>query len=157
MLADVVEPLEDYQRGSTREYTQQSALNRLVDAARPESDAARGFARLVDALVADPARRAGREVVRARLQEWQSLDVRLRPLLERSELLREAVPLAAEASALAAAALEALGFLEQGALAPQSWWEQRSPLLDKPKKPATALEVAYRPSIQKLMAAAAGR
>jgi hexosaminidase len=157
MLADVVEPLEDYQRGSTREHTQQTALNRLVDAARPESDAARGFARLVDALVADPARRAGREAVRARLQEWQSLDVRLRPLLERSELLREAVPLAAEASALAAAGLEALGFLEQGVPAPESWWEQRLPLLDRPRKPATALEVAYRPSIRKLMTVAAGR
>jgi hexosaminidase len=157
MLADVVEPLEDYQRGSTREYTQQSALNRLVDAARPESDAARAFARLVEALVADPARRAGREAVRARLREWQSLDVRLRPLLERSELLREAVPLAAEASALAAAGLEALGFLEQGVPVPESWWEQRSPLLEEPTKPVTALQVAYRPSIRKLMAAAAGR
>ncbi|HSB60150.1 MAG TPA: family 20 glycosylhydrolase, partial [Vicinamibacteria bacterium] len=38
-LADVVEPLKEYQRGQTRAYTQQTPLNRLVDAARPESDA----------------------------------------------------------------------------------------------------------------------
>ncbi len=155
-LADVVEPLEDYQRGETGDYTQQTPLNRLVDAARPESDAARAFSRQVDALLADPARQAGREAIRARLQEWQGLDVRLRPLLERNELLREAVPLAAEASALAAAGLEALGFLEQGVPAPASWWDARAPLLEREKKPVTALEVAYRPSVRRLMEAAVG-
>ena len=157
MLADVVEPLEDYQRGTTGHYTQQTALNRLMDAARPESDAGRAFSRQVEALLADPARRAGREAIRARLSEWQGLEVRLRPLLERNALLREAVPLAGEASALAAAGLEAVGFLEQGVPAPESWWTSRAPLLEGEKKPATGLEVAYRPAIRRLMEAAAGR
>jgi hexosaminidase len=153
-LADVVEPLEDYQRSGTGHYTQQTPLNRLMDAARPESDAARVFSRQVDALLADPAKRAGGEAVRARLREWQGLEVRLRPLLEREALLREAVPLAEEASALAGAGLEALGFLEQGVPAPESWWTARAPLLEREKRPATGLEVAYRPAIRRLMEAA---
>jgi hexosaminidase len=157
MLADIVEPLENYQRGATGHYTQQTALNRLMDAARPESDAAHAFSRQVEALLADPERQAGREAIRARLQEWQGIEVRLRPLLERNELLRETVPLAGEASALAAAGLEALGFLEQGVAAPESWWTARAPLLEREKRPATGLEVAYRPSIRRLMQAAAGR
>ena len=156
MLADVVEPLEDYQRGSTGRYTQQTPLNRLMDAARPESDAARAFSRQVEALLADPARRAGREAIRARLQEWQGLEARLRPLLERSQVLREAVPLAGEAAALASAGLEALGFQEGGLPAPESWWTARAPLLEREKRPATGLEVAYRPAIRRLMEAAAG-
>jgi hexosaminidase len=157
MLADVVEPLEDYQRGRTGHYTQQTPLNRLMDAARPESDAARAFSRQVETLLADPAKRAGREAIRAQLQEWQGLEVRLRALLERRELLREAVPLAGEASALAAAGLEALGFLEQGVPAPESWWTARAPLLEREKRPVTGLEVAYRPAVRRLMEAAAGR
>jgi len=157
MLADVVEPLEDYQRGTTGHYTQQTPLNRLMDVARPESDAARAFSRQVDALLADPAKQAGREAIRARLQEWQALEVRLRPLLERSERLREAVLLAGEASALAAAGLEALGFLEQGVPAPESWWTARAPLLEREEKPVTGLEVAYRPAVRRLIQAAAGR
>jgi hexosaminidase len=152
-LADVVEPLENYQRGGTGHFTQQTPLNRLMDAARPESDAARVFSRQVEALLADPAKRAGVDAVRARLQEWQGLDVRLRALLEREALLREAVPLAEEASALAGAGLEALGFLEQGGLAPQSWWTARAPLLEREKRPPTGLEVAYRPAIRRLMEA----
>jgi hexosaminidase len=157
LLADVVEPLEDYQRGATRHYTQQTPLNRLMDAARPESDAARAFSREVDALLSDPARGSGREAVRARLLEWQGLEARLRPLLERNELLREAVPLVGEASALAAAALEALSFLEQGVPAPEPWWTARAPLLERERRPLTGLEVAYRPSVRRLVKAAAGR
>jgi hexosaminidase len=156
-LADVVEPVEDYERGATKRYTQLTPLSRLVDAARPESEAARAFSREVEALLADPGRRAGREAIRARLSEWQGLEARLRPLLERHALLREAVPLAGEASALAAAGLEALGFLEQGVPAPESWWTARAPLLEREKRPATGLEVAYRPAIRRLMEAAAGR
>jgi hexosaminidase len=156
-LADVVEPLEDYQRGGTGSYTQQTPLDRLVDTARPESDAARAFSRQVDALLADPARQAGREEIRARLASWSGLSVRLRPLLESRAILHEAVPLAAEASDLAAAGLEALGFLEQGAPAPDAWWNARAPLLQRERRPATALEVAYRPSVRRLMEAAAGR
>ena len=156
-LADVVEPLEDYQRGETRHYTQQTPLNRLVDAARPESDTARDLARQVDMLLADPTRQAGRHAIRVGLEEWQGLDVRLRPLLEGTEILRETMGLAAEASALAAAGLEALGFLEQGVPAPEAWWTTRAPLLEREQKPRTGLEVAYRPSIKRLMEAAAGR
>ena len=40
-LADLVEPVKQYEGGGTREYTSLTPLNRLVDAARPESGAAR--------------------------------------------------------------------------------------------------------------------
>ena len=99
------------------------------------------------AFLADPAPQANRDAIRARFEEWRGLDARLRPLLERSEILREAVPLAAEASALAAAGLEALGFLDQGRPAPASWWAARAALLEREEHPPTGLEVAYRPSV----------
>jgi hexosaminidase len=155
-LADVVEPVKNYEREDTREYTTGTPLNRLVDAARPESDAARGFGQAVDTMLADPSRQAGREAIRARLTEWQDLGVGLRSLLEGRALLREAVPLAIEASTLAAAGLEALGFLEQGQAAPESWWKERAPLLQRPKGPPHGLEVAFRPAVGKLVEAARG-
>jgi hexosaminidase len=155
-LADVVEPLEDYQREETGEYTSLTPLNRLVDAARPESAAARRFEGMVDALLADPDHRADREEVRSRLEEWQGVEGRLRSLLEGTGILREAVPLAEQASGLAGAGLEALGFVEQGRPAPESWWTERASLLEKPERPATSLEVAFRPAVRKLMEAARG-
>ena len=60
-FTDVVEPVKDYTREeiATVEATSQSPLNRVIDAARPESDTARHFADLVDALMGGHARFQG--------------------------------------------------------------------------------------------------
>lgn len=154
-LADVVEPLEDYRRGEIFPYTQQTPLNRLVDAVRSESDTARAFEADVDAFLADPEKRAGRESVRARLTEWQGLADRLRPLVESRQLLRETVPLLEQASAVAGVGLEAIGLLEQGLPAADGWRQERARRLEVPEKPAHVLELAYLPAVRKLMDAAA--
>ena len=154
-LADVVEPLEDERKDAPRPPA--ASLPRLLHAARPESEAARHFSRQVDALLADPARQAGRDALRARLEEWRGLDARLRPLLEREELLRECAPLAADVSALARAGLEALDFIEQGRPAPDSWWRTREGLVVPEEAPASGLVVAFRPAVGRLLRAAAGR
>jgi len=56
-LADVMEPVKDYAREETATVVPTSAtpLNRLVDAARPESDTARRFADLVNVIVSGQA------------------------------------------------------------------------------------------------------
>ena len=58
-LADVVEPVKDYAREESPPLgaTSFTPLNRLVDAARPESATARHFAGMVDALLAGKGRR----------------------------------------------------------------------------------------------------
>src|SRR5580704_17858294 len=66
-LADVVTPATFGQRIRTHKYTQQTPLNRLVDAARPESETAREFAALVDRLN-DPM---NRERIRTWLVAWR--------------------------------------------------------------------------------------
>jgi hexosaminidase len=57
-FTDVVEPVKDYTREeiATVEATSLSPLNRVIDAVRPESDTARHFADLVDALDCGPGR-----------------------------------------------------------------------------------------------------
>ncbi len=125
-LTDLVEPVKGYERGQTAPYTQQTPLTGLVDAAR----------------------------LRARLAEWQALYPRLLPVLQRSSLLRDALPQAAEIQALAGAGLEALAFLEQATPAPASWWEDRARQLERPRKPASALDAAIRPAVRKLLEAA---
>ena len=57
VLADVVEPVKDYNRGdqAATEPTSADPLNRLVDAARPESLTARRFAEQVDQVLSGKA------------------------------------------------------------------------------------------------------
>jgi hexosaminidase len=155
-LADVVEPVEDYRRGGTGNYTSFTPLNRLVDAVRPESRAARLFGRLVDGLLDDPRRTVGREEIREHLAAWQGLEARLRPLLEANGILREVVPLAMEVSDVAAAGLEALAFVERESVAPGSWRAETAVRLQEPERRPHALEVAFRPAVEKLVAAASG-
>jgi hexosaminidase len=156
-LADLVEPVKVYERGGTREYTSLTPLNRLVDAARPESEGARELLTLADRLLADPTRQNGREALRSRLEAWQTASSRAVPVIARSSLLEDVAPLPAEVAALAGAGLEALAFLEQGRPAPTAWFAERAGLLDKPKKPAHGLEVAFRPAVKRLMEAAKGQ
>jgi hypothetical protein len=111
----------------------------------------------VDALVSDPGRRTGREEIRDRLVAWQGLDARLRPLLEETGMLRELVPLAAEVSNVAAAGLEALAFVEQDGVAPEAWRGEIAARLEGPERRPHALEVAFRPAVEKLVAAALPR
>ncbi len=146
-LADVVTPATFGQRIRTHKYTQQTPLNRLVDAARPESDTARQFAALVD--------RGDRAELRTWLTRWRDNDEELKPTLEKSELLREDVPVSEALSRLAAIGLQALDDLDRGQRPPDAWLAQQRAFLDTSKKPIAELRIAIVPSIERLLNAAA--
>ncbi|HSD29772.1 MAG TPA: family 20 glycosylhydrolase, partial [Vicinamibacteria bacterium] len=155
-LADLVEPVKRYERGTTREYTSLTALNRLVDAARADSEPSRRLGVLVDRLLADPTRQNGREAIRDLLESALATSGRVGPVLARSSLLEDATALPSEVAGLANAGLEALAYVEGRTTAPDTWWQARSGLLEKPKKPVHGLEVAFRPAVKRLMEAARG-
>jgi hexosaminidase len=148
MLADLLEPVKFYQREETRPYTSFTPLNRLVDATRPESDAVRQFAGLVENLGAN------KEKIRKQLALWRDNQAELIPVMQRSGLLLEAVPLAEDVSALATAGLEALEYIEAGKAAPQTWVDSQLALLGRAAKPRAELLIMIVPSIRKLVEAA---
>jgi hexosaminidase len=142
-LADVVVPATFGQRIRTHHYTQLTPLNRLVDAARPESETARNFAALLDQM--DIAQ------MRMWLTRWRDNDAWLKPVLEKSELLKEDVPVSAELSQLGSSGLEALDYLERKQRPPETWLNQQRALLETLKKPQVELRFAIAPSIAKLV------
>jgi hexosaminidase len=89
VLADVLEPVKNYERGRTRMYTQFTPLNRLVDAVRPESNVAREFMTM------------SVEHKRERLLLWASNHAKLQPILHQSVLLQEIEPLSKNLSDVA--------------------------------------------------------
>jgi hexosaminidase len=146
-FADVVTPATLGQRIRTHTYTQQTPLNRLVDAVQPESETAREFAALVD-------RTEGAQM-RIWLARWRDNDAQLRPLLEQSELLREAVPVSENLNRLATIGLQALDYLDRGERPPDAWLAQQRAFLESCKKPQAELRLAIVPSIEKLVNATA--
>ena len=148
-LADVVLPATFGQRIRTHRYTQLTPLVGLVDAARPESDTARDFAVLVENM--------DRVQMRIWLTRWRDNHAQLRPLLEKSDLLKEDIPVSETLSHLGAIGLQALDYLDRGERPPASWVAQQRSFLETLKKPLAELRLAIAPSIEKLVIAAASQ
>ncbi|HEX3557666.1 MAG TPA: family 20 glycosylhydrolase [Pyrinomonadaceae bacterium] len=154
-LASVVEPVKEYRRYEVRPQTMLSPLTGLVDAVRPDSDAARRFTSEVDALLSDAPRFAARsQELQSTLADWHDAGPPLNALIDRSPALTEARPLAADLSKLGAAGLEALAYLTKGNAPTAAWRDSRLAMLDEAAKPKAALEFPFLPSLRELIVAA---
>jgi hexosaminidase len=157
-LAEIVEPVKFYNRHRSREYTQMTPLNRLVDAVRPESEKARQLSRLVDEVLAgSPDYARSKEACQAWFKQWRDNHTRLKPVLRSSHLLREIIPLSETVMSLAEAGLTALDYIERGEAAPQNWLDQVSVLFHQPIRPEHELLIAIIPAIRKLIAAVSSK
>jgi hexosaminidase len=154
VLADVVEPVKYYARGDMRPYTTETPLERLVDAARPESDEARRFRNSVDEFLQKALNWGKSENIRELLTKWRDNHMTLRPILDRSEKLSEALPLSQDLSNLGRLGLEAVEFLTSAKTPEPKWQEGARELLEGAQKPRAEVEIALIPAIRKLVLAA---
>ena len=148
-LAAVVEPVKDYAREAAHPYDRFTPLNRLIDAARPDSETVRRFAALVDHMSA-----ADLPQIRAYLTEWRGNQARLAPVLADSALLAEDAELSANLAAMAQAGLEALDRLQNAPPRDPAWIAEKRALLDRAKQPKAELLLSVEPPIRKLIEAA---
>ena len=155
-LISIIEPVKEYRRYQMRPQTMLSPLTGVVDAATPDSDAARRFTWMVDAFLGDAPRfliyRA--EIGRA-LGDWQASGVSLEPLIDRSPSLQEIKPLARNLSEIASTGLEAISYLRLNTMPTSEWRDAKLAGLDEAAKPHGALEFVVIPSLRKLVIAAA--
>jgi hexosaminidase len=159
-LADLIEPVKDYTREETASAvpTSQTPLNRMVDAARAESDTAREFANMVDAFLSHRASDTalGPEI-RAALRAWQVNAVELQPVLERSFLLKEVAPVSQDLAAVSSAGLAALDYLQSNAQPADTWKSEQLAMLDQAKKAKAQVLLMLVGPIQRIVEAAAAQ
>ena len=155
VLISVVEPVKEYRRYDQRPQTMLSPLTGLVDAARPDSEASRRFARMVELLLSDAPRFESQAVeIKSTLNEWRSAGPDLEAIIDNSPSLHEARPLAKDLADVGAAGLEALSFLTRGVAPSVEWRDSRLALLEQAAKPKAALEFPIIPSVKELIFAA---
>jgi len=155
-LADLVEPVKHYARGQVREYRSDTPLDRLVDAARPESETARLFRRQVDFYLKNGPDAAQAGELRAALTRGRDNHAVLEPILDRSPRAAEARVHSRDLAAVSRRGLEALDHLASGRSAPAAWVQDAEKDLAVARKPsATELELAVVPAVRKLVLAAA--
>jgi hexosaminidase len=147
VLADTVEAQGIGIRQEARKYSVVVPLNRLVDAARPESESVRCLTENITRWLGDPGQHSA-EAVEARLvfNEWNLNDARLRPVLASSFLLQEVRPLSEDLSRTGQIGLRALQYLESGEKAPGEWLRQQIAELNRIEQPkAEVVLAAVRP------------
>jgi hexosaminidase len=157
-LADVVEPVKGYAREglATSEPTSLTPLNRLIDAARPESAAARRFAAIVDEFVSGATKPGTEEEIRLTLAKWKDNDIPLEPLAKQSSLVAEVAPVSQNLSQLGTIGLTALDYLDRGEKAPESWAMQQLQFVQQAIQPKAQVLLIVSGSVQKLIQASAG-
>jgi len=154
-LADVVEPVKDYTREETApvEPTSLLPLNRLIDAARPESSAARKFSAMVDTLLAGKASPEMKDQMRAQLTRWRENDAKLENIQAPSSLLKEVLPLSQELSGVASIGLQAMDYLDRREAPPLRWKAEQSARLQFAQQQQAQLLLMVAPPVQRLLEA----
>jgi hexosaminidase len=156
-LADVVEPVKDYMREDTApvEPTSLVPLDRLIDAARPESSTARHFGAMVDAILSNPGDREARTQVKTLLTDWARNPSSLWPMENQSFLLKEVVPLSQTLSQVGSIGLQALDYLDGRSRPSDAWIAQQTSVLHEAENQHAQLLLMIVPSVEKLLQAAA--
>ena len=160
VLADVVEPVKDYNRWSDAQgpIDFHAPLTRMIDAVYPESDLARHFSDLAQAFAQSGFKdQASEAQLRSWLTLWRDNDAKLHALLRQSFLLQEDIPLSQNLSAVGAAGLQALDYLDKSQPAPDSWKTQQLALIEQAKGRSADLLLMIAAPVEQLVEASAGQ
>jgi len=157
-LTEALEPVKDYEReGDKVPPSNQTPLNRVVDAVHPESEVSRRFSVAVDQFQASSCRDAAKAAeLRGQLAAWARNDGRLQPLAQRSSLVQNVSPASEALSQAAELALGALDRIAQGLPSPPDLVKQQVAALNAFEQQAhqSQLTLPARAAFQKLIEAA---
>jgi len=154
VLANVVEPVKDYNRWSDEKgpIDFHAPLTRMIDAAYPESDTAREFSNLVQQFVQSGYKdQAAEAQIRTWLTLWRYNDAKLHPQLQQSALLQENTPVSQNLAMLGAAGLQVLDYLDKGLAEPDLWKAQQMAVIEQAKKPVAGLLLMVVAPVQQLV------
>jgi hexosaminidase len=149
-FVSVLEPV-----AQLRPLTQLTPLTRVIDAALPDSLAARRFEALVRShLGAAPAFELHHDALAATLERWRALPQSLSRILSRSPLLRAVAPFAADLADVAALGMAALSCLTSGTSPTREWADAAVSRLTAIARRDPELRLAIVPAVRLLAFAA---
>lgn len=153
VLAAVVQPPQGYERESLRSYNAFTPLNRLVDAVPPESETARKFSELAKQIASGKATPEQWQQAKQWLVLWRENDAKLQPLLLKSDLTVDLVPVSHTLAQVATLGLQALDDLENNRAVSADARQQDLALLKTAEKPQAVLVDMVVPSVELLVQA----
>ena len=152
VLADAVEGLGLGPRARAGKYTSLTPMNRLADAARPESESVRALELAAAKVVANPkGSPAETALLRREFRRWAANDARFQELAAESPLLEELKPLSRDLAALGNAGLKLLDALEKGQAPAAAFVAAQSKEITRMEKPAAEVNLAATRPVKLLL------
>jgi hexosaminidase len=151
VLADAVEALGIVGRRDEHHYTSGAPLNRLVDAARPESESVRTLERCSEEIANNPTAKAA---LNSALTQWRDNHTLLLPLARNNALVEDALPFSEELSTLGTIGLQALKYIESGQAPSENWLTAQRQVVTEIGKPKKELVIAAAGPVMILLDAA---
>ena len=152
VLADVVEALGLGPRARARQYTSMTPMNRLADAARPESESVRALEVAARKAIADPKASAAEIAdLRAHFTRWAANDARFQALMGDNALLAELKGLSKDLSSAGEAGLKLLDYLENGQKAPAAFAAEQTAELTRMQRPNAEVTLAAARPVKLLL------
>ena len=154
VLASVVQPPRGYERQQLRKFDDFTPLNHLDDAVSPESDTAREFSEIATRIAAGKASAQDLQQARDWLMLWRDNDAKLQPLLARSFLTQDLVPVSRNLSKTAEIGLRALDHLQSHTTKKADEWQNDMQFLKEAEKPHAVLLLMVPAPVETLVQAA---
>ncbi len=143
VLADAVEGQGLGPRARAAKYTSLVPMNRLADAARPESESVRAMELAAAKLAANPqGSPTEAALLRREFSRWAANDARFQELAAESPLLTELKPLSRDLAALGNAGLKLLDALEKGQAPAADFVAEQTKEITRMEKPVAEVRLA---------------
>jgi hexosaminidase len=141
VLADAVDALGIEGRRDERKYSSPVPLNRLVDAARPESEPMWALTRSIESWLATRSPEDAAAVERL-FTAWKANPAELRSLARQNFLLEELLPISENLAAAGRIGSEAMAFLQNRQNPPEGWTRSSAQALEQYEKPKAETRLA---------------
>jgi hexosaminidase len=152
VLADAVEGLGLGPRARAGKYTSLTPMNRLADAARPESESVRALELAAAKVAADPnGSPAEAALLRREFARWAGNDARFQELAAGNPLLAELQPLSRDLAALGNAGLKLLDAIEKGQAPDAGFVAGQTKEIARMEKPAAEVNLAATRPVKLLL------
>ncbi len=152
VLADAVEGLGLGPRQRVGKYTSLTPMNRLADAARPESESVRALELAAANVAANPkGSPAEAALLRREFSRWAANDGPFQQLAAQSPLLVELKPLSRDLAALGNAGLKLLDALEKGQAPAAAFVAEQTREIARMEKPAAEVNLAATRPVKALL------
>lgn len=152
VLADSVEGLGLTPRARGGRYTSLVPMNRLADAARPESESVRALELAAAKVVADPkGATAEAALLRTTFSRWVANDAAFQTLAADSPLLTELTSVSRDLAALGAAGLKLLDAIQKGEVPAAAFIADQTKEITRMEKPVAEVNLAATRPVKVLL------